>query len=623
MPSLNQSQGHYRYDPSTLKAEGPARIFPHNGADGVVQYIATKFSQNLVDQGQLSAPWILLLEQLEAFTKTADETWLKFATLFADLKIFQSDWFNFTLPPGEQFNSDFMKLRREMGMGLNAATEAAKSVAASPNRLVEQRILFYQALETHGRTRPKLLAIHERDRGLSDTEFARQRLAGPNPAMIYRVQDKDVIATLTHPALTDLVQQNRLFLAEYPLLNLAPAELQVGRYVGSPKAVFQSGDRGLEPIGIQLEAGGKTFTPADGDDWMRAKLFVQVADVTQHELITHLCYTHLAMEAIAISTPRQLPENHPVYRLLRPHLKFLLAINTRGNAILLSEGAAIDNLMAPTRAVSLSLINKAFRQKSFPDYAFPRDIQQRGVTAEFISDFPYRDDAQLLWCAIYNYVSAYLNQYYASDAVVVADSYLQAWAAELGAPLPTRSRSEYAQAPGWIPSAIAQQAGMQIDEFPDYARIPDFPNANHPGQILALQELIDVAAIVIFTSSAQHAAVNFSQFDYFGYAPNSPFAAYTRPDVPVPLSEMLPSAEKELGQMELAFALSGIRFSRLGSSEMIRFVDQGDRKILGHFQADLDAIESEIRSRNQQRIIDSGVDYPYLLPSLIPNSINI
>jgi arachidonate 15-lipoxygenase len=86
---------------------------------------------------------------------------------------------------------------------------------------------------------------------------------------------------------------------------------------------------------------------------MKAKLFVQVADVTHHELLAHLCYTHLAMEAFALATPRQLPVNHPLYRLLRPHFRFLLAINTRGNAILLGEGAAIDTMMAPTRPAAI------------------------------------------------------------------------------------------------------------------------------------------------------------------------------------------------------------------------------------------------------------------------------
>ncbi|HEY9656543.1 MAG TPA: hypothetical protein V6C50_13740, partial [Crinalium sp.] len=61
----------------------------------------------------------------------------------------------------------------------------------------------------------------------------------------------------------------------------------------------------------------------------------------------------------------------------------------------------------------------------------------------------------------------------------------------------------------------------------------------------------------------------------------------------------------------------------LGSTALSQFVDRGDRQILEQFQADLADIEVKINTRNQQRLVTSGVEYPYLLPSRIPNSINI
>jgi arachidonate 15-lipoxygenase len=54
-----------------------------------------------------------------------------------------------------------------------------------------------------------------------------------------------------------------------------------------------------------------------------------------------------------------------------------------------------------------------------------------------------------------------------------------------------------------------------------------------------------------------------------------------------------------------------------------QFVDRGDRQSLEQFQADLANIEVKINARNQQRLMTSGIEYPYLLPSRIPNSINI
>lgn len=222
--------------------------------------------------------------------------------------------------------------------------------------------------------------------------------------------------------------------------------------------------------------------------------------------------------------------------------------------------------------------------------------------------------------AIARYVTHYLQHYYRDDTAVQQDPYLQAWSAELGDPLDAHPTTEFPQVPSWLPKEIAVQAGLESESLPFYPRVPGFPKA---GELSTLQQVIDIATQIIFTCGPQHAAVNFSQFDYVGYAPNAPFAAYCRPDVCTSLEQLLPSPEQELGQIELAFALSGIRWGKLGSSELIPFSDVSDRQALEQFQSDLAAIEREINTRNQRRLETSGIQYPYLLPSRIPNSINI
>ncbi|PSB29454.1 lipoxygenase family protein [Stenomitos frigidus] len=643
--SPTQQQGHYRYDPTSLDQRGPARIFPYAGEDGVLRYILSQRRHNLLAQGQVSEPWSLLLRQLEQMNQTLDQAWSQFATLLVDFKILQSGWFNANLPPNEQFDAEFVRERRAMATVLLAAKTAARFHPDTTDR----RSHFYQVLEDFGRSRPVVSCIHERHGGLSDREFARQRLAGQNPMAIRQIQQTDQALlqvwserlraeheqtgqVSSNSDAVDLAQaaaERRLFVADYPLLQqLTPANLQSGRYVGSPIAVFYRADTGLEPVLIQVEPGRLvTPTQADTDRWMQAKLFVQTADVTYHELIVHLCDTHLTMEAFAIATPRQLPATHPVYRLLRPHFRFLLAINTRGNTILLGEGAAIDNLMAPTRAASLAIINQAYRERSFQDYALPTIIHQRGIEPDVLPEFPYRDDALLLWEAIARYVTRYLQRYYPDDQSVQRDPYLQAWAAELGAPLDSRPSTEFPQVPTWLPSEWLQHTRLNPDPLPTDPRVPNFPPAAgaeaQVGSLTSLQQLTNIATQVIFTCGPQHAAVNFSQFDYVGYTPNAPLALYSRPDTATSLQQLLPNADQDLAQMELSFALSGIRWGTLGSSELIQFVEAGDRQTLAQFQSDLAAIELKIKARNQQRLAEYGVDYPYLLPSRIPNSINI
>jgi arachidonate 15-lipoxygenase len=636
-----QQQGFYRYSPVGLKQRGPARLFAYIGEDGALGYGLTRIYQNLIQQGRVSPPLSLLMQWLESSVEQTSQQLDRLSTLLADIEFLHSDWLNWTLPPGETFNSDYVRDRRAMGQALKATSKAASaerlqddshSKDAAPDS-ERQRLRFYTELEQRWqRERPKVGFIHARDGGLSDREFARQRLAGTNPMILHRIREADrerlqswatqdyALATGEIVDLLDAAAQNRLFLADYPLFqDLTSADLQLGRYVGNPQAVFYRTEQGLYPVLIQLESGSDQVTPtAAADDWMRAKLYTQAADMTHHELIDHLCNTHLSMEAFAIATSRQFPVGHPLYQLLRPHFRFLLAINTRGNTLLLAEDAAIEDLLAPTREASVSLINQSYRQRSFTDGSLPHDIAKRGLEPEFLSDFAYRDDAQLLWDAIAAYVSSYLQRYYRDDVAVSLDPYLQAWAAELGQPLSGRPLSEFPHLPNWLPAEFAAKTGIQVDQLPDYPRVPDFPE-----KIQTLQQLIDIVTQIIFTCGPQHAAVNFSQFDYAGYVPNAPLATYARPDVAVTLEEVLPPIDQDLNQMELTFALSGIIWGRLGDSQLIQYEEEGDRQILRQFQLQLESVEREIQQRNQQRLNRDGVDYPYLLPSRIPNSINI
>ncbi|MBD2166956.1 lipoxygenase [Calothrix membranacea FACHB-236] len=627
-----KQQGQYRYNPATLDDKGPARIFPYGGEDGVLRYILMKLRQNQLSQGQVSQPLSLIVAELEKLIHDFEGNFDNLSTLLADFEIFQSGWFNFYLPPNEQFNASYVRQRKQMLQRLLKATDAAKKADSHE----QQRSHFYQSLEQSGKCqpdspqRPIVSLIHQRDGGLSDREFGRQRLAGQNPMVLRRLQSEEtgrLQAWINQPykladdSVIDLVASagaNRLFIADYPLLqDLKATDLHYGRYVGSPTALFYRSDDGLEPLLIEVEKGRVVTNQDNSDDWTKAKLSVQTADVTDHELITHLAYTHLAMETFAIATARQLPENHPLSRLLRPHFQFLLAINTRGNSLLLGEGSAIDQLMATTRETSLGLINRAYRKRAFREYSLLNNITTRGIEAKFISEFPYRDDALLLWEAIANYTTRYLQRYYGDDRAVQQDVYLQAWTAELGAPLDSRPLSEFAQAPSWVPNEWAIATGLEIEELPNYPRVPGFP------EITSLQQLIDIATVIIFTSGPQHAAVNFSQFDYAGYVPNAPLALYSQPDIPSTLKQLLPPPIKDLEQMQLSFSLSGINWGKLGSSDLINFTEQGDRQILTQFQNELKDIERTIKNRNQQLVANGGVEYPYLLPSRIPNSINI
>lgn len=632
-----EQQGYYKYDPTVVRY-GWARIFPYGGEDGTMRYLMTELRRDLLKQGQVSQPLFPLFELIESGQRAIEESWMAFSTFFADVEVLHSGLFNFSLPPNEPFNTSFMRERRQIlqitQKASDIATEQKKKAIAPLEKLKAQQLGFYQGAEQQGRKRPRVTYIYERDRGLSDCEFARQRIAGANPMRLKRILDSDnsllkglssrtyALANSETVELGAAAAQNRLFVTDYSLFqNLVPGDFQSGRYVGPAAAVFYHSEQGLEPLLIQLEPKGKIFTPQleySVDEWMRAKLYVQVADAVYHEAIDHTAYTHFAMEPVTIATPRQLPSNHPLYRLINPHFRFLLPVNHRGSRILLEKGAAFDNLLPLSLDTTKALIGRAILERPFNDYALPDNISRRGVEQEYLPEFPYRDDAQLLWSAIYNYVSSYLSRYYLEDRAVLQDRYVQAWASELGTPLNQRPITDFPQAPAWLPEDLKAKVGMDYKQLPSHPRLPGFP-----AKIASVQQLVDIAATIIFTCAPQHSALNYAQFDYLGCVDNLPLSASARPDVNASLEKILPTPEMALQQMQITFLLSGIYWGCLGNSELIEFREPGDIEILQQFQAELKKIEHEINLRNQKRQTKYGVDYPYLLPSQIPNSLNL
>jgi arachidonate 15-lipoxygenase len=90
--------------------------------------------------------------------------------------------------------------------------------------------------------------------------------------------------------------------------------------------------------------------------WDIAKACYTSADGSYHEAISHLGDTHLVCGQFIAATRRQLLPNHPLSKLLLPHLAGTALINGAAAAVLINDNGIVDRLTAPDIADSLKLV---------------------------------------------------------------------------------------------------------------------------------------------------------------------------------------------------------------------------------------------------------------------------
>jgi arachidonate 15-lipoxygenase len=448
----------------------------------------------------------------------------------------------------------------------------------------------------------------------SDRVFASMRVAGPNPAMLVRLTTPDGRFPVTAAqyqsvmgaadTLEQAMAEGRVYIADYAVMTGAlngtyGTNPETQKYAYAPLAMFAvppqaAPDRSLLPVAIQcgqVPAEYPVITPATGTDiWQMGKTVVQIADANFHEAIAHFARTHLFVEPFVIATHRQLAPNHPLFQLLVPHFQGTLAINYAAHESLVAPRGGVNDLLSSTIDNSRVAIVKGFQAQGFNAAMFPRQLRDRGVDdGVALPIYPYRDDGLLVWGAIHDWVATYLGLFYNSDADVISDRALQNWAAEL----------------------VAFDGG----------RVQDFGDRGD-GKLETLAYLVDAVTTIIFTASAQHAAVNFPQNGIMSFAPAMPTAGYVPArsiaEGSVNWFDLLPPLEQAQAQLNLVYLLGSVYFTKLGYYDRGHFTDPRVAAPIQAFQQRLQAINAIVDDRNKHRPV-----YDYLKPDNIPQSVNI
>lgn len=372
-----------------------------------------------------------------------------------------------------------------------------------------------------------------------DEEFARETLAGLNPytiklvtewpitskldPKIYGPPDSAITSQLIEQEIKgfmstdEAVENKKLFMMDLhdmllPYVNKI-RKIKGTTMYGSRTVFFLSPEGTLRPLAIELTRpptdDGKpqwkqVFTPR-GDAtqtwlWRLAKAHVLAHDSGYHELISHWLRTHCCVEPYIIATNRQLSAMHPINRLLNPYFRYTMEINALARQALINAEGIIESSFSPQK-YSMEFSSVVYAQEwRFDLQALPADLISRGMAIEdptaphglklTIEDYPFANDGLILWDAIKQWVTDYVNHYYPEQTLIESDQELESWWEEIK----NKGHPEKKDEPWW-------------------------PSLKTPT------DLIEILTNMIWVSSAHHAAVNFGQYTYGGYFPNRPTIA--------------------------------------------------------------------------------------------------
>uniref|UniRef100_A0A3P8T533 Arachidonate 5-lipoxygenase b, tandem duplicate 1 n=1 Tax=Amphiprion percula TaxID=161767 RepID=A0A3P8T533_AMPPE len=445
-----------------------------------------------------------------------------------------------------------------------------------------------------------------------DFMFGYQFLNGCNPVMIQKCTKLPDKFPVTHEmvsvslerelTLEKEIEAGNVYIVDYKVLEgispncTDPCTLQ---YLAAPICLLYNNTHNkILPIAIQLgQTPGEDspiFLPTDGEyDWLLAKIWVRSADFQHHQTITHLLRTHLITEMFAVAMYRQLPAVHPVYKLLIPHVRFTIAINTKAREQLICECGIFDKANATGGGGHIQLVQKCTKSLTFRSLCFPDMIKIRGMDSkEDLPTYFYRDDGYQVWEATKSFVSDVVCIYYTSDETVQGDEEIQAFVKDVCS------------------------FGMQ-----------DFDQCEFPKSVKTREELIEYLTVIVFTASSQHAAVNFGQYDWCSWIPNAPSTMRKPPpkqkglaDVNL-IMESLPDCGRSSWHLGAVWALSQYQENELylGMYPDEHFIEKPVKEAMGKFRKQLAEITSSIKKRNE------GKKLPYynMSPNKIPNSVAV
>ncbi|KAL7877131.1 hypothetical protein SRHO_G00037740 [Serrasalmus rhombeus] len=412
----------------------------------------------------------------------------------------------------------------------------------------------------------------------TDTFFGYQFLNGSNPMMIKRcsklpnnfpvTNDMVKSALPKESSLEKEMEKGNIFLCDYARLDGIVGNVIDGiqQYLAAPLCLLFSNPQGkLLPIAIQLKQKPEAQNP------------IFLPTDSKHDWLLAKLFVRNA----------EFNEHEVNFHLLRTHL--LAEVFTMATLRALPSVHPLFKSSAIGLKGMITFMRRATASLTYSSLCLPDNIKERGL--ENIPHYYYRDDGLKLWNIIHKFVNGVVAHYY-TDRDVQEDSELQTWLTE-----------------------IVEHGFLKND------------NSGIPKSFHTVAELVKFVTMLIFTVSAQHAAVNNGQFDFGAWIPNFPSTMKAPPPTTKgqatadSILAALPDVKHTLTLMSVLHLLSKKSSDHypFGYYPEELFVEAVPLQKMEQFRQDLKALEGEIEARNK----NLELPYDYLNPKNVDNSVDL
>jgi len=462
----------------------------------------------------------------------------------------------------------------------------------------------------------------------TDEEFGRQALCGVNSFQMRKVtslgerwHDANVPEyALEGKSIQEVIEEGHLFeITGDDLIDIPHGGSRSKSLMGTQHIwyvvladclLYQRNDEKLVPVQIRLEnrndGEAATFwAPPDPEltdpnhpknlAWLYAKMWFKCADTNIQIFCKHFARGHATNEAFAMAIYRNLPNAHPMFRVLQPHIMGIIPIDVQARNVLINPGQNALSTFLSAGDYLMNMFSNHYKGFNYQDLILPEEIKRRGV--EDIPGYFFRDDIMSYWDILGRYIRRMVDLAYSSDEDVEKDEEMK---------------------------NVLQD--LKENGFPGF---PD--NAGFPELITDKEKLIEFLTAILVNFAAFHPSVNFQNFTYYGFSPNSP-SCLTSPPPKVDDEITMETILHSLPAKEISYITMALSYT-LGSYSPIEryFVDSVSENRLGligeHMAvapdqedsihlltADMRALKRKIDARNKELYIKYDILNPVNTP---------